>query len=1654
MTNPIFNFTATNPFGLTDVGDYSKPTFVDIDGDGDLDALVGNSTGNTLFFDNTGTASTPSFAAASTNSFGLTDVGSWASPTFVDIDDDGDLDALIGNLSGNTRFFENTGTASNPAFAAAITNPFGLASAGSFSDPTFVDIDDDGDLDALIGNVSGNTLFFENTGTASSPVFATASTNSFGLTDVGSWASPTFVDIDGDGDLDALIGNLSGNTRFFENTGTASSPVFATASTNPFGLVSAGSFSNPTFVDIDGDGDLDALVGNSTGNTLFFENTLSPVNIIQSGGTTAVTEGGTTDSYSIVLRTQPTANVSITLDNTNQQITTDVTTLTFTSANWNIAQTVVVTAVDDSVGESVHTGVIKHSTTSADARYNNSLVDTVIASITDNDLPVGEPVFTFITTNPFGLSNVGSYAKPILVDIDGDGDLDAFIGAKNGNTLFFQNTGSASSPSFAPAFVSPFGLTDIGLYADPTFVDIDGDGDLDALIGERLGNTLFFENTGTANSPVFATASTNPFGLTDVGSWASPTFVDIDGDDDLDALIGNVSGNTLFFENTGTASSPVFATASTNPFGLTDVGYFTSPTFVDIDGDGDLDALIGEYNGNTHFFENTGTASNPVFATASANSFGLFDVGSLASPTFVDIDSDGDLDALIGDNTGNTRFFENTLSPVIIAQSDGATSVTEGGATDSFSIVLRNQPTANVTITLDNTNQQITTDVTTLTFTPANWNIAQTVVVTAVNDSVGENIHTGVIKHSTTSSDARYNNLVDTVIVSITDNDLPIGEPVFTFTATNPFGLTDVGSWASPTLVDIDGDGDLDALIGNAYGNMLFFENTGTASNPVFATASTNPFGLTDVGYSAKPTFVDLDGDGDLDAFIGESFGNTLFFENTGTASSPSFAAISTNPFGLTDVGYNAEPTFVDIDGDGDLDALIGNNSGNTSFFENTGTASNPSFSAISTNPFGLADVGLSANPTLVDIDGDGDLDALIGNLSGNTLFFENTGTASNPSFAAASTNPFGLFDVGNFSSPTFVDIDGDGDLDALIGDSTGNTRFFTNNLTTPPEAPTATNLNAAETYTEDTPLNLMDIVITDGDSANVTATLTLSNTAAGSLSTATSGSVTSTYNAGTGEWAASGTLADVNTLLAGVIFNPALNFNANFTVSTSITDGDTTAITGTKSFTGVAVNDAPTVANAIANQNGTQDAEFNFVVPANTFDDVDVGDVLSYAATLADDSPLPSWLGFDAGTQTFNGTPLTADVGTINVKVIATDSSIASVSDLFDITVATGTGGALLFSTPGDDILTGTASLNDTVSYINATAAVTVSLEKTTQQNTNGAGRDTITKIENLIGSDFNDNLKGKSGPNQLNGGVGNDRIDGRGGADVMIGGLGNDIYNVNNAGDIVTENPGEGTDKINSRVTYTLPDNVEDLILKGGASINGIGNDLKNKLIGNSAVNQLEGGVGDDRLDGKAGADTMIGGLGKDIYVVDNVGDIVIENASEGRDTIKSIVTYTLPNNVEKLTLTGGSAIDGMGNSANNTLTGNSAPNLLTGDAGNDKLDGKGGNNILTGGAGKDIFKFTTGGHIDTITDFDVPRDTIQLDNAVFTALTSTGTLAADQFIIGTVALDANDFIIYDDTAGSLSYDADGSGAGAAVQIAVVGVGLSMTNADIVVI
>lgn len=219
------------------------------------------------------------------------------------------------------------------------------------------------------------------------------------------------------------------------------------------------------------------------------------------------------------------------------------------------------------------------------------------------------------------------------------------------------------------------------------------------------------------------------------------------------------------------------------------------------------------------------------------------------------------------------------------------------------------------------------------------------------------------------------------------------------------------------------------------------------------------------------------------------------------------------------------------------------------------------------------------------------------------------------------------------------------------------------------------------------------------------------------------------------------------------------------------------------------------------------------------------------------------------------------------------------------------------------------------------------------------------------------------------------NDTLDGGLGADQMSGGSGNDTYVVDSVGDVLTEMSNEGIDTVRSSISYALGANLENLILTGTAAINGTGNASNNLLMGNAGNNNLYGGSGadtlignggNDRLDGGAGNDILQGGQGNDIYVVDSLGDSVRENANQGLDTVESSINYSLGANVENLTLTGTSAINGAGNELDNYLTGNSANNVLIGGAGADYLDGGAGADTMVGGMGDDNYAVDNMGDI----------------------------------------------------------------------------------------
>jgi probable HAF family extracellular repeat protein len=215
--------------------------------------------------------------------------------------------------------------------------------------------------------------------------------------------------------------------------------------------------------------------------------------------------------------------------------------------------------------------------------------------------------------------------------------------------------------------------------------------------------------------------------------------------------------------------------------------------------------------------------------------------------------------------------------------------------------------------------------------------------------------------------------------------------------------------------------------------------------------------------------------------------------------------------------------------------------------------------------------------------------------------------------------------------------------------------------------------------------------------------------------------------------------------------------------------------------------------------------------------------------------------------------------------------------------------------------------------------------------------------------------------------------------------------------------------------------------------------------RIEGTDGADQLMGHASRDVIAGGRGADVMIGLAGNDGYYVGSATDVVMETVHDGFDTVRSLVTYALPDHVERLILLESAAISGTGNALANILIGNSARNTL---------NGKRGNDLLKGRAGQDRFLFDTvpngSTNYDTIADFRPRDDTIRLENSVFTGLPAVGTLAVAAFTTGTAATTAAHRIIYDPATGIVRYDADGAGGAPAVHFAVLTTKPVVTSAN----
>lgn len=541
----------------------------------------------------------------------------------------------------------------------------------NFSAPFFADIDNDGDLDLFLGNITDITDFFKNNSNEFPSTFSRDTSllwtiYSGGLQNTNS-DYPVLADIDGDGDMDLIIGGYYG-LLYYENIGTTAEPEFM-RNDSIFVNVNQqiGGDPKPTFADLDDDGDLDLLVGigeslvpgPEPGLTLGFRNigtANEPEFVLDNALVTGIPDVGL-NSYPALADIDGDGDYDLLIGRDGSLLFYYQNTGNKTAPVWTRQHTTFAP---------VESTTYWKNPTFADIDYDGDL-DLIYGTSTGdiyvyrNNGTAANPVFQLYSDYFKIIKATGNSATVSLADFDGDGDYDLLSGVWTGKFEYFRNNGSYMTPIFNPVNMSFSNIT-VGSYSAPVFVDIDNDGDLDIVSGALNGQIYCYIN----NNGTFAPDNTMFSGI-DIGFTSIPVLVDLDGDGDLDLLVGAETGaNYKFFLNDG---NNVFEENTTFFSGIAFPNY-SRPALADIDNDDDYDLIIGRINGTLIYYRNDGDKHNPIW-TRDDSMFEGVKVKQSAHPGFADLDGDGRKDLVLGEYDGNFTFYRNLFAPASI-ENEGA----------------------------------------------------------------------------------------------------------------------------------------------------------------------------------------------------------------------------------------------------------------------------------------------------------------------------------------------------------------------------------------------------------------------------------------------------------------------------------------------------------------------------------------------------------------------------------------------------------------------------------------------------------------------------------------------------------------------------------------------------------------------------------------------------------------------------------------------------------------------------------------------------------------------------------------------------------------------------------------------------------------------
>lgn len=1392
------------------------------------------------------------------------------------LDGAGGVDTMIGGLGNDTYIVDNTTEVVSEASSAGTDT---VLSSATYTLATNVENLVLTGTSAIHG--TGNTLANTLTGNSAANSLSGSSGNDT---------------LDGAAGADIMLGGTNDDTYIVDNALEAVSENASEGTDTVLSSISYALTANVENLTLTGTSNI-----NATGNTL--ANTLTG-----NAGTNTLAGGGGNDVYIIdsasdLVTEASGAGTDSVQSSVSYTLTTDVENLTLTgSGNINATGNTAVNILTGNGGDNTLDGGTGADSLIGGAGNDTFMVDNTLDVLSDTsgtDVVISSVDWTLgtgfenLTLSGSAVNGTGNTIANYIIGnasvnvlnagtgtisdtLDGGAGADTMIGGAGDDLYYVDNTSDLVSEAAASGTDTVYSSVTLTLASDVENLTLTGSSNLNAT-GNSGNNTL----TGNSGTNTLTGGAGND---TYVVDSLSDTLVEGAGAD-VDAVLSSVTWTLATdFENlTLTGSSNINGTGNSVVNTLT--GNSGNNT---LNGAAGADSMIGGTGDDYYLVDNTSdiiseaasggtdTVESSVNFALTAEVDNLILTGSAVTATGNSgnntLTGNANTNTLIG-GTGNDYYIVDSGSDIVSEAASSGTDTVQSSATITLAtnvenLILTGGSTLNGT---GNASANILTGNTGANTLDGNTGIDtliggqgnDTYLVDSTTDIVSENASEGTDAVLATLASGTY-------VLGANVENLTLGGTLASSGTGNILVNILTGNSAANTL---DGDAGADTMIGGAGNDVYFVDNasdlvseaaasgTDTVNSSVSYTLATDLENLILTGSA----IVNATGNASVNTITGNIGNNTL----DGLVGADSM------------IGGAGDDAYI-VDNASDKVTEVANEGNDTVYAGVTWTLGNY-----------VENLVLTGGSTL--------------NGTGNTLDNVMTGNSGNNTL------------TGGAGSDTLTGAAG---IDILIG-GTENDVYIVDSSDTVSEASLQGTDTVMADFTYTLGANVENLTLTGSSNINGTGN-TLDNIITGNAgnNTLLGGAGNDTYYVGEGtdivsENASEGT----DTVIASTSWT--LSSNVENLILDGFDDMDGTGNTGDNTITGNSAINILSGNSGADTLDGKENADTLIGGSGNDVYIVDnANDIISEVAAEGTDSVqagVTYTLSAEVENLTLTGVNTIHGTGNASVNIITGNSNNNTLDGAAGADSLIGGGGndVYIVDNIGDIVTEGAAAGTDSVqSSVNWTLG-------TNFENLTLTGISTI----NGTGNTLDNTITGNDAVNVLNGSDGADTLDGGIGADTMIGGIGNDTFYVDNASDVLTELASEGTDLVQSAVTWTLGTNFENLTLTGNANVNATGNSVVNTLTGNSGNNTLDGG---------AGADTMAGSAGDDVYVVDNAGDIIIDTS--GTDTVMSNISFTLASGLEHLTLTGSSGVTATGNTGNNTLTGNTGANSLIGGAGDD--------------------------------------------------------------------------------------------------------------------